>query len=91
MVIIDAIVILAILSFLGTLLGTLLKNRARRIERRENQEFQLKQLTAAKEVIAVMMLDEENAVRIYQQLERELRSKNKLPPTDTPPQLPAKS
>jgi len=80
MLIVDALVILGIASGLFWLITTLLRGRARRLEIRDARDFQIRQLTAAKEVVQLLMLDEDNAVKVFQQLEKELRTKGKPPP-----------
>ena len=79
MVFIDAIVVLVIASGLFTLITQLVRGRHRRMELREARDFQLRQLVAAKEVVSLLMLDEDNAAKVFLQLEKELRAKGKLP------------
>lgn len=79
MFVIDAIVILVIASGLFTLITQLVRGRSRRVELREARDFQLRQLVAAKEVVSLLMLDEDNAAKVFLQLEKELRAKGKLP------------
>ena len=80
MLVVDAIFILGIVGFFVWLLTFVLRGRAKRLELREAREFQLKQLVASREVVSLLLLDEDNAIRIFQQLEKELMSKGKLLP-----------
>ncbi len=80
MLIVDALVVLGILSAVVWTITTALRTRAKRIEKREDREFQIKQLVAAKDVVQLLMLDEDNAAKVYLQLEKDLRAKGKLPP-----------
>lgn len=78
MLIVDALVILSVISCLVWLITLGLRNRAKRLELREAREHQLKQLVAAREVVSVLLLDEQNAIRVFEQLEKELTTKGKL-------------
>lgn len=80
MLVIEAFVILGVVGGLVWLLTTLLRNRALRLEKRDEREHQIRQLTAAKELAQLLLLDEDNAIKVFQQLEKELRAKGKLPP-----------
>lgn len=80
MLIVDALVILGVISCIAWLITLGLRNRAKRLELRESREFQLKQLVAAREVLSLLLLDEDNAVKVFQQLEKELSARGKLLP-----------
>lgn len=80
MLVFEALVILGVVGAVVWLLTNLLRNRALRQEKRDEREHQIRQLMAAKELAQLVLLDEDNAIKVFQQLEKELRAKGKLPP-----------
>lgn len=79
MLIVDALVFLGIAVGIVYVVTTVLRNRMKLRLEREAREHQLRILTATKEVASLLLLDDEIGIKVYRQLEEDLRKKGKLP------------